>query len=143
MWRESRLSQVYDEQIAERSTATRLAALLLAAAAILVPWTIILGANLHGQTNVRMWSSTWVGLDIFEIAGLVATAVLLLRRHALVVVSATFAGTLFLLDAWFDVMLAQGGQPWYQALAAALFAELPLALVCFGIALGAAGSVRR
>ena len=103
----------------------------------MLPWLIILGATLQGQTQVRMWSSTWIGLDCLEIAGLLATATLLVRRKILVVMAATFTATLFFIDAWFDVMLAQAGSDWYQAIASAAFGEIPLCIICICIAITA------
>jgi hypothetical protein len=41
-----------------------------------------LGAVLQGQAQVCNWSSTWIGLDLMEITGLVLTAAALRRRSA-------------------------------------------------------------
>jgi hypothetical protein len=110
---------------------------LILIALIMLPWLIVLGVTLQGQAEVRMWSSTWIGLDCLEIAGLITTALLLVQRKALVVVAATFTATLFLIDAWFDVMLSQAGADWYQALFTAFLGELPLSIICLCIALAA------
>jgi len=119
------------------STRHRIALALLAVAFCMLPWLLILGATLQGQTNVRMWSSTWIGLDCLEIIGLLATSILLIQRKSLVIMTATFTATLFLVDAWFDVMLSQAGADWNQALLSAFIGEIPLSLICFYIALTA------
>jgi len=119
------------------SNAQKVALVLAAVACVMLPWLFYLGATLEGQTSVRMWSSTWIGLDCLEITGLVTTAILLLKRKTRVIMAATFTATLFLIDAWFDVMLSQAGADWDQALLSAFVGELPMALLCFYIALTA------
>jgi hypothetical protein len=102
------------------------AALLLIAAGLTV-WVFELGAVLQGQAQVRDWSSTWVGLDLMEVTGLVLTAFLLRRRSLYLAPAAAVTATLFGLDAWFDVLTSSAGADWYQSLAAALFGEIPMA----------------
>lgn len=106
--------------------ARRTQAVLLLIAAGLTAWVFELGAILQGQAQVRNWSSTWVGLDLMEITGLVMTAILLRRRSAYLAAVAAVTATLFALDAWFDVLTAAAGADWYQSLAAAFFAEIPI-----------------
>lgn len=112
-----------------------IAMVLLAIAVVMIPWLIILGATLKGQVSVRMWSSTWIGLDCLEIIGLFATSVLLLKRKTYVMIAATFTATLFLIDAWFDVMLAQAGSAWFGAVVSGFFVEVPLSLFLFFLAI--------
>ena len=138
----NRTRKLYDTHIGSATALHRTAIFLLVIGIGLMPWLIILGATLPGQTDVRMWSSTWIGFDCLEIVGLITTAAFLMKRKALVIVSATFTATLFLIDAWFDVMLAQAGSAWYQALASAFLAELPLSITCFYIALTAPAWIR-
>jgi hypothetical protein len=117
--------------------AQKLAFVLFAIAVVMVPWLVILGATLNGQAQVRMWSSTWIGLDTLEIIGLVSTAHFLMKRSLFVMATASFSATLFLLDAWFDIMLSPAGSDWYQALILAIVFEIPLCLICAAIALTA------
>ncbi|MBV6702246.1 hypothetical protein [Kitasatospora aureofaciens] len=98
---------------------------LVAVAALLLGWILVLGATTHGQAEVRNWSTVWIGMDLLQVAGLVATAVLLAGRSRLVALAGAATATLLLLDAWFDVMTAEGGSDWYVALAMALMVELP------------------
>jgi hypothetical protein len=118
--------------------ARRLSAVLLITAAGLTIWMFYLGSILHGQAQVRNWSSTWVGLDLMEIAGLFATAILLLRRSVYLSPVAAFTATLFVLDAWFDVMTGGSRFDLASSLAEAFLAELPLAIVLATIAVCAA-----
>jgi hypothetical protein len=112
------------------------AALLLIAAG-LTGWVFELGAVLQGQAQVRNWSSTWVGLDLMEITGLVLTAILLHRRSAYLSAAAAVTATLFGLDAWFDVLTATAGADWYQSLAAAFFGEIPMTVLLAALAVWA------
>jgi hypothetical protein len=118
----------------------RMPVILLAVAAGLTAWVFELGAVLQGQAQVRNWSSVWVGLDLMEIAGLVLTALLLRRRSAYLSAVAAVTATLFGLDAWFDVLTAAAGSAWYESLADAFFAEIPMTLLLAVIAIAAARS---
>ncbi len=50
---------------------------------------VVLGLTLPATVSARHWSSAWIGLDVLETAGLAATALLILRRDARVVMSAS------------------------------------------------------
>jgi hypothetical protein len=115
----------------------RMPAALLLIAAGLTGWVVELGAVLQGPAQVRNWSSTWVGLDLMEIAGLVLTAILLHRRSAYLSAAAAVTATLFGLDAWFDVLTATAGADWYQSLAAAFFGEIPMTVLLTALAIWA------
>jgi hypothetical protein len=108
------------------SALRKMSAILLLIAAGLTVWVFELGAVLQGQARVRNWSSTWVGLDLMEITGLVLTAVALRRRSAYLSAVAAVTATLFALDAWFDVLTASAGPDWYESLAAAFSGEIPM-----------------
>lgn len=116
----------------------RMPAVLLLIAAGLSAWVFELGAVLQGQAQVRNWSSTWVGLDLMEITGLVLTAILLRRRSAYLSAVAAVTATLFALDAWFDVLTASAGSDWYESLAAAFFGEIPMTVALTAVAIWAA-----
>jgi hypothetical protein len=115
----------------------RIPAVLLLIAAGLTGWVFELGAVLQGQAQVRNWSSTWVGLDLMEITGLVITAILLRRRSVYLSAVAAVTATLFALDAWFDVLTASAGADWYESLAAALLGEVPMSLLLAALAVWA------
>jgi hypothetical protein len=109
--------------------------LVLGAVAIgLLPWIAYLSATLPSKHLAHHWQIAWVGLDIAEVAALVATCVALIRNSPAVTVLASVAGTLLVCDAWFDVLTARPGSDLAWALAFALLAELPLAALCFWLA---------
>ncbi|TQF06600.1 hypothetical protein E6W39_35915 [Kitasatospora acidiphila] len=103
-------------------------------AVLLFAWILVLGSTTRGQAEVRNWSTAWVGMDLLQVTGLLATAVLLVRRSRLVALAGSATATLLLLDAWFDVMTAEGGADWYVALAMALLVELPSSLALAALA---------
>jgi hypothetical protein len=41
---------------------------------------------------------------------------------------------MFALDAWFDVLTASAGSAWYESLASAIFAEIPMTVVLAAVA---------
>ena len=78
----------------------------------------------------------WTGLDLFELAAMLATATFVRRRSPWLVYSATILGGLLCCDAWFNVLSSDGLD---FALSIALaFVELPLALYSLGLAARAA-----
>jgi hypothetical protein len=117
-----------------RLTKKNLPAMLLVIAAGLTAWVFELGAVLQGQAQVRNWSSVWVGLDLLEIVGLLATALLMRRRSVFLAPVAAMSATAFALDAWFDVLTAMPGASWYESVAAAVFGEVPMTIGLIWIA---------
>jgi hypothetical protein len=115
----------------------RMPAALLLIAVGLAAWVIELGAVLQGQAQVRNWSSTWVGLDLMEVTGLVLASILLSRRSVYLSPVAAVTATLFGLDAWFDVLTASAGADWYESLAAAFFGEIPMTVLLAALAIWA------
>ena len=110
-----------------------IAPLFFAAAFLLLPWTVWLTQTLPAHHATERWDVAWVGFDLGELGALGAVAVAAVRRSVWLEAAAAAAGTLLLCDAWFDTTLETGTRFWY-ALAQALCAEVPLALLCFWIA---------
>jgi hypothetical protein len=125
------------------------AAVLAAIAAALVPWTLYLTWALPGHHTSQHWEIAWGGFDIFLAGILSATAIGLRRGAVWVEASAGVATALLLVDAWFDIVLADPGGERVEAVAMAALGEVPLALFCLWIGLNAerairaAGGVRR
>jgi len=111
------------------------AALYALLAIVLVPWTVYLAIALPVRHLSHHWDVSWVGLDIGIACMLILNAVFSYRGSKWLVISASFTTALLCTDAWFDVMSAHSGTPFNQALASALFVELPLALMTFLVAL--------
>lgn len=103
--------------------------LLTACAICLVPWIGVLVAQLHGQAGKRTFASSWIGLDVMEICGLLLTALLLHRRTRAASPVAAATAMLLVADAWFDYMSAAPKFEYAQAMLFALFIELPLAAI--------------
>jgi hypothetical protein len=110
--------------------------LLLGTVALgLLPWTAFVTATLPGQHVAHHWDLAWGGLDVFEAAALGTTMFALLRRLPQLPLFAAVAGTALLCDAWFDLLTASPGDDLRWSLVEAFVAELPLAALCFWIAL--------
>ena len=127
----------------ERWLRTRPLALLLTfAALVLVPWTIWLALRLPSRHVSPHWDVAWVGFDVALTGTMAATGVALWQRSRLVPALAAAAGTLLLVDAWFDVVTSQGDElAW--AIVGAAAAEVPLALVCFWLVRRSVDRARR
>ena len=108
---------------------------LVACGVALVPWLVVLAVGLPTTATASHWALAWVGLDSMEALGLIATGVLTLRRDQRRPVVAAATAMLLVVDAWFDVTTAAAGSDFGSALAMALGAELPLALICAALAL--------
>ena len=110
---------------------------LLGAAAVLLPWTVVLGISLPATESARHWAVAWMGLDIMETTALAVTGWLVLRRDVRVRMAASAAGAFLLADAWFDITTAQPTWDVLQATMLALFVELPLVVLCATLAVTA------
>jgi hypothetical protein len=106
---------------------------VLASAALLeTAWTIYLGWRLPRHYVANHWDLAWVGLDVAQIAMLLLAAWAAWRGRALLILFASAAGTLLLVDAWFDVTTARHGG-FMQSLIFALAIEIPSAIALFWI----------
>jgi hypothetical protein len=115
----------------------RIGRLLVASGLGLLPWMYVLAAGLPTVMTAPRWPAAWIGLDILEAAGLIATGLLASRgdrRHTLAAAATT---ALLVVDAWFDTMTATSSSDLKAAIAMALCPELPLAAVCAWLAIRA------
>ncbi|KNX38187.1 hypothetical protein [Luteipulveratus halotolerans] len=92
---------------------------------LLVPWTVYLAFALPHHYVARRWAWTWTGFDIVLTLALAATALLAWKRRLMTVVAAAVAGTMLLVDAWFDAMTATSGDQ-DESLLTALLLEVPM-----------------
>jgi hypothetical protein len=104
--------------------------LLATAAVVETAWTIYIGWRLPRHYVANHWALAWVGLDVAQIVLLLLAAWAAWRGRALLILFASSAGTLLLLDAWFDVTTARTGG-FMQSLLLALIVEIPSAIVLF------------
>jgi hypothetical protein len=119
------------------------AAIFAVAAILLIPWAIALGQMLPSRHVAEHWDAAWTGFDVILALTLLATAWACFRRPGLSRGLAAVSGTLLLCDAWFDVLTASPGTDLEIAILLALVGELPLATVCFLLAIGTTGSLTR
>jgi hypothetical protein len=107
----------------------------LAVGGFLLPWSALLAVSLPATAQAQHWALAWSGLDVAEAAAALATAVLLARGNRRASLPAAAAGTLLLIDAWFDVCTSAPGAGQAMALAEAGCAELPLAAAAWWVAI--------
>ena len=110
------------------------AVLITVCAVGLVPWIVYLAFALPSQRRAAHYDVAWVGYDIAMFASLAALAVAAVRRSTWTEPLATFAATLLIADAWFDIVTADNRMRRMGAVASAALIELPLAAVCAWIA---------
>jgi hypothetical protein len=109
--------------------------LLLALVVVgLLPWTAYLTTSLPGEHVTHHWDVAWAGFDLFEAALLAVTLLALIRRWPWLPVIAAATGSALLCDMWFDLITAEPGSELGWAVAEALLAEVPLAALCFWLA---------
>jgi len=100
------------------------------AAVALLPWTLYLTFTLPSRHVTTHYDLAWIGFDIALAAAFASTSWAALRSSRWLVPLAAVTGTMLVCDAWFDVVTSRGGGEVAEALAEAVFAELPLAAVC-------------
>jgi hypothetical protein len=111
-----------------------LAYAFLACSLAMLPWTIWLYQTLPSRATADNWDVAWTGFDVAIAATLLATAIGALRGATWTQGAAASAATLLVCDAWFDVLTSRTAHELEVAIAMALLAEGPLALVCVWVA---------
>jgi hypothetical protein len=106
-------------------------------AVVLLPWAFWLSTALPSRHLSAHWDVAWAGFDLLLAGSLAATAVSAMRRALFLPAIATASGFLLLVDAWFDVVTSDAGHELAMAVTLAVLCELPLAALCFWVALDA------
>jgi hypothetical protein len=101
----------------------------------LLPWTIWLSSSLPKHHESTRWDLAWSGFDTALALFFLATAFAAYKRSPWVAALAAATGTMLLTDAWFDIVLESHADELRQSILLAAFAEIPVALFCFWIAL--------
>jgi hypothetical protein len=109
-------------------------ALFTAIGLAMLPWTIWLSTSLAPHHETEHWDLAWSGFDAGLAAAFLLTALAAWRRSPWVGACAAATGTLLVTDAWFDIVLESHADELRNAVVLALFAELPIAALCFWIA---------
>jgi hypothetical protein len=100
----------------------------------LLPWAIWLSSSLHPHHLTSRWDTAWSGFDVGLAIAFLGTAIAAWQRSPSVGAFAAATGTLLLTDAWFDIVLESHGNEESTAIAEAVLFEIPVAVLCFGIA---------
>ena len=104
--------------------------LLTLTAAGLLPWTLWLTFTLPSRHVTTHYDLAWVVFDCALFCAFAATAWAALKGSEWLVPFAAVTGTMLVCDAWFDVATSIGSGDATEAILEAVFAELPLAVVC-------------
>lgn len=121
-----------DAQVVEQVSLPRWTApAFLAFTILLVPWIIWLAVSLPSDHVDRFYDVTWVGYDVGLLIALAAVVWLAQRRSAYVEIAATVAGTMLIVDAWFDITTSTPGADRWEAIGAAVLVELPISGLCW------------
>ncbi len=107
--------------------------LFLVLAIALVPWIVYIALSLPSRTVADHYRLAWVGFDILLLVTLSRTAWLAFKGSRQVELPATATATLLIVDAWFDITTSHPGWPQMEAIALALFVELPTAALALYI----------
>ena len=117
-------------QVPQRTIRVPLLVLLTSVAAVEIVWTIFLGFHLPRHYVANHWDLAWVGIDVIEIALLIVTAWSAWRVKPNFIILASVTGTVFILDAWFDITTARRGDLVQSAWLAGV-TEIPIAVALF------------
>ena len=104
-------------------------------ATVLAAWTVWVTHNLPRRQLAAHWNVAWAGFDVMLTIALALTGIAAIRRSPWLLGAAACASTLLVVDAWFDILTANGHHQVMVAVAAAVFLELPLAAGCLYIAM--------
>jgi len=104
------------------------------AAALLVPWVVLLVTVLPSAHRAHHWNVVWAGFDAALAILLVTVAVTAARRSPNLQGAAGAAAALLFVDAWFDVLTSSTRAELIVALVEAVFVEIPFAVLCLRLA---------
>jgi hypothetical protein len=101
-------------------------------AVALIPWIFNLAENLPSKHLAHHWDAVWVGFDAIMLVVLLLTVLFAVKKMLWVTLSATALATLFIVDAWFDVLTSKPGR---EQKIAILFGSLEVLLALFTLRL--------
>ncbi len=105
---------------------------LTVAAILETAWTVYIAFSLPRHYVAVHWAIAWVGLDVGEVATLLAAAWAAWKRRAILALFTSSAGTMLLVDAWFDITTARHGDQLQSSLSALLI-EIPSAIALYWV----------
>ncbi|HSX47462.1 MAG TPA: hypothetical protein VLF63_01670 [Patescibacteria group bacterium] len=84
-------------------------------ALVLLPWIFIIAEYLPTKQLAKHWDSLWVGFDIIILISILLTLYFIMMKKVWVIISASALGTLFIVDAWFDILTSKPGHEQMQS----------------------------
>jgi hypothetical protein len=103
----------------------------------IIPWIVYLALTLPADQRTDDYDVAWVGFDCMMCLVLAFLAYCALRRKPATELVAAVAATMLVIDAWFDVVTTRPGTQLMFAVFSAVFAEIPLAIICGWVAVNA------
>jgi hypothetical protein len=97
---------------------------------LFIPWIAFIALKLPSRQLSPHYDLAWAGFDVMVLIALASTGYFALRRSRYLTTAATAAGTMLIVDAWFDVLTSRRHDRMVAAIVA-LAVELPLAAVCW------------
>lgn len=122
---------VVRETQTSRRRRSRIINVLLFACLVLILWIVILALTLPHRYRADHWTLLWVGFDVALLCALGTTAWAAWKGRQIVIAAALIAGTMLVVDAWFDLVTDSSTRDLIISALTAVFAELPLAALLF------------
>lgn len=97
---------------------------------LFIPWIAFIALALPSRQLSPHYDLAWAGFDVMVLIALASTGYFALRRSRYLTTAATAAGTMLIVDAWFDVLTSRHDDRMF-AVIVAVAVELPLAAVCW------------
>ena len=114
-----------------------LAPLAVSCALGIIPWIVYLALTLHDRERADDYALAWVGFDCAMALALAGLAYCAIKRKPATELLAAVSATMLVIDAWFDIVTTEPGTGLIEAVLLAVFAELPLAIICTWVAVNA------
>ncbi len=108
----------------------RIMLLYVVLAVALIPQITVLAMTLPNRAVVGHWTLAWSGFAIFVAAGLIVTAVCVVRNSPWTVVAASATGVIVFVDAWFDLLTRQAPDELGAPVVRVLLLKAPLGVLC-------------
>jgi hypothetical protein len=103
----------------------------------IIPWIVYLAMTLPDKQRADDYALAWVGFDCAMALVLAGLAYCAIKRKPATELLAAVAATMLVIDAWFDIVTTEPGAQLAEAVLLAVFAELPLAIICTWVAINA------
>jgi hypothetical protein len=97
---------------------------------VLIPWIVVLAEYLPSKHLARNWDLLWVGFDIMMLIAILVTFYFVIKETIWVIMSASVLATIFIVDAWFDILTARPGREQLESILSGI-TEISLAILTF------------